>query len=52
MGKALGSSTVTTRFQVTIPEKARKMLKIEEGDTIVFFEEDGKVNITTEVKVT
>jgi AbrB family looped-hinge helix DNA binding protein len=49
MGKALGSSTVTTRFQVTIPEKVRKMLKVEEGDTLVFFEDGSKVYVSTEV---
>ena len=49
MGKALGSSTVTIRFQVTIPEKARKILKIKEGDELMFIEEGNRVYIITEV---
>ena len=42
MGKALGSSKVTVRFQVTVPEEVRKKLKIKEGDTLVFVEENKK----------
>lgn len=48
MGKALGSSTVTTRFQVTIPGKARRLLKVEEGDILVFFEDGSRVYVSTE----
>ena len=49
MGKALGASKVTTRFQVTVPEEVRRRLRVKEGDTLVFYEEDGKVRIATEV---
>ncbi len=49
MGKVLGASKVTTRYQVTIPEAVRKRIKVREGDTLVFYEEDGKIQITAEV---
>ena len=48
MGKALGSSKVTIRFQVTVPEEVRKRLKVKEGDTLVFVEENKKVYVSTE----
>lgn len=49
MGKILGASKITVRFQVTIPEDARKMMKVKEGQTLIFVEENGKVMITTEI---
>jgi len=48
MGRALGSSKVTVRFQVTVPEEVRKKLKVKEGDTLVFVEENKKVYVSTE----
>ena len=48
MGKALGSSKVTIRFQVTVPEEVRKKLKVKEGDNLVFVEENKKVYVSTE----
>ncbi len=50
MAKVLGASKVTVRYQVTIPEGVRRLLKIKEGDTLVFAEEGSRVFITTEVK--
>lgn len=50
MAKVLGASKVTVRFQVTVPEEVRKMLKIKEGDTLVFAEDNSRVFITTEVR--
>lgn len=49
MAKILGASKVTVRYQVTIPEEVRKHMKIEEGQTLVFAEEDDKIYITTEL---
>lgn len=49
MGKILGASKVTVRFQVTIPDEVRKLLKVKEGQTLVFVEEDGKVTLRTEI---
>ncbi len=50
MAKVLGASKVTVRYQVTIPPGVRKLLKIREGETLVFAEENSKVFITTEVR--
>ena len=49
MAKVLGASKITVRFQVTIPEGVRDLMKIEEGQTVIFAEEDGKVFLKTEV---
>jgi AbrB family looped-hinge helix DNA binding protein len=49
MAKILGASKVTVRFQVTIPEEVRKLMKIKEGQTLVFAEDDGKVILKTEL---
>ncbi len=48
MGKVLGSSKITVRYQVTIPEEVRNKIKVKEGDTLVFVEDGKKVYITTE----
>ena len=49
MPKVLGASKVTVRYQVTVPEEVRRRLNVNEGDTLVFAEQGGKVFITTEV---
>lgn len=49
MGKILGASKVTVRYQVTIPKEVRKELKIREGQTLVFIEENGKIVLKTEL---
>ena len=41
--EVLGMTTITYKYQVTIPKKLREKHKLEEGDTIMFVEEDGKV---------
>ncbi|EPA06173.1 AbrB/MazE/SpoVT family DNA-binding domain-containing protein [Candidatus Nitrosarchaeum limnium] len=48
MGKALGSSKVTVRFQVTVPEEVRKKMKVKDGDTLVFVEDGKRIYISTE----
>jgi len=48
MGKALGSSKVTIRYQVTIPEEVRERLKVKAGDNLVFVEENKRIYISTE----
>lgn len=48
MPKILGSSKVSVRYQVTIPEEVREQLKIQAGQTIGFVKEDGKICIVTE----
>jgi AbrB family looped-hinge helix DNA binding protein len=49
MGRILGASKVTVRYQVTIPDEVRKVMKIKEGQTLVFTEDDGKIVLRTEV---
>ncbi len=49
MAKILGASKVTVRYQVTVPEEVRKIMKIKVGQTLVFAEESGKIILTTEV---
>ena len=48
MGKALVSSKVTVRFQVTVPEEVRNKLKVKDGDTLVFIEDGKRIYISTE----
>ena len=47
MAKIVGSSKITKRYQVTVPDDARKILKISIGDTLAFVEENGRVFVTT-----
>ncbi|WP_082096207.1 AbrB/MazE/SpoVT family DNA-binding domain-containing protein [Candidatus Nitrosotenuis cloacae] len=49
MTRILGASKVTVRYQVTIPEDARRFLHIEDGQTVIFVEENGKVVIKNEL---
>jgi len=49
MAKVLGASKVTVRYQVTVPEDVRKLMKIKAGQTLVFAEEDGKIILKTEI---
>ena len=39
----LGSSKLSARFQITLPDDVRKKLKVEEGEQILFSEEEGKI---------
>jgi len=39
----LGDSKVTGKFQVTVPKGARKLLKLEKGDRLVFSSEERKI---------
>ncbi len=39
----LGSSKISTRYQVTLPEGVREKLKIKDGEQIIFSEEEGKI---------
>ena len=43
MADILGASKITVRFQVTIPEEVRKVMKIKEGQTLIFTKEGGKI---------
>mgnify|MGYP003998561385 CR=1 FL=1 len=48
MGKVLGSSKITIRYQVTIPEQVRKKMNVKEGETLVYVEDGDRIYISTE----
>ncbi len=43
--EAAGSTRVTRQFQVTIPKKAREILKIKEGDVLFVFVDSSKKEV-------
>ncbi len=45
----MGSSKVSVRYQVTIPEDVRNHLKLKPHQTIGFIVHDGKIQIVTEI---
>ena len=49
MAKILGSSKISVRYQVTVPEDVRKIMRIEAGQTLAFIEEEGKIVLKTDV---
>lgn len=42
----LGMTTITYKFQVTIPKKVREKHSLKEGDTLMFIEEDDRIYVT------
>jgi len=50
MLKIMGSSKISTRYQITISEEVRQFLKLESGQTIGFVkDDDGKIVITMNI---
>lgn len=45
MGRILGVSKVTRKYQATIPKAVRELLGIEEGDLLVFELENNRIYI-------
>jgi len=43
MERILGTSKLSSKFQVTIPKDARDMFKLEHGDRVVFIMENDKL---------
>ncbi len=43
--EVLGTSTLTYKFQVTIPKRVRRDFLLKEGDILVFLKENGKLTI-------
>ena len=39
----MGSSKVTSKGQITIPQDVREKFGIKPGDTVYFLEEDGRI---------
>ncbi|SMH70344.1 AbrB/MazE/SpoVT family DNA-binding domain-containing protein [Candidatus Nitrosotalea okcheonensis] len=44
-------STITYKFQITIPKKVRDKHKLKEGDTVTFIEEGGKMYVAKSTDV-
>lgn len=49
MGKQLGVAKILPKGQVTIPVEARRAMKLDIGDYVVFEEEDGKLVLSKAV---
>jgi AbrB family looped-hinge helix DNA binding protein len=47
----LGVSSVSYKFQITVPKKVRERLKIEANDSAAFIEEDGRIYLTKSTEV-
>ena len=47
----IGMTTITYKYQVTIPKKLREKHKLEEGDIIIFVEEGDKVFLMKSTEV-
>ncbi|MDH2908090.1 MAG: AbrB/MazE/SpoVT family DNA-binding domain-containing protein [Candidatus Nitrosotalea sp.] len=47
----LGMSTITYKFQVTIPKKVREKHGLEEGETLAFVEESGRIYLVKSTDV-
>lgn len=43
----LGMSKITYKYQITIPKKVRERCRFEEGDVILFVEEENRLYIKT-----
>ena len=49
MGKQLGVAKILSKGQVTIPVEARRAMKLDLGDYVVFEEENGKLILSKAV---
>jgi AbrB family looped-hinge helix DNA binding protein len=49
LGKQLGVAKILPKGQVTIPVEARRVMKLDLGDYVVFEEEDGKLVLSKAV---
>ena len=43
---------VTSRGQITLPLAIRKKLEVQEGDKVVFYEENGRIFVVNAAKLT
>jgi len=41
----IGTTEITSNFQITVIKKVRKQLDVKTGDTLVFYGEKGKITI-------
>jgi len=45
MNKPIAKALVSAKFQIVIPKKVKERLNVEEGDYIMFIEEDNEIHI-------
>ena len=53
-GKIIGIAKLSRRGLMVLPKEVREALKLEEGDQVVFIQEDGKIVLVrgpVEVKI-
>lgn len=43
--QVLGTTSITRKYQLTVPKKAREKFKLDEGDLVMFIEEGGRLYI-------
>lgn len=41
--RVLGTSTITRKYQLTVPKKVRDRFKFDEGELVMFVEENGRL---------
>ena len=49
--EVIGTSTITRKYQVTIPKKVRDKFKLEEGDLVMFIEMNDRLYIAKGTEV-
>lgn len=49
--QVLGTSSITRKYQVTVPKKARDKFKLDEGDLVMFIEENGRLYLVKGTEV-
>ena len=41
--EVVGKSTITGRYQLTLPKRVREFLRAENGDLVVFLKDDDRI---------
>ena len=50
MAKIMGSTKITTRYQITLPEEVRLSMRLEIGQLLAFVQNDaGRIELVTDV---
>lgn len=50
--KVMEIAKVTSRGQITLPLAIRKKLEVQEGDKVIFYEENGRIVVENAAKLT
>ncbi len=46
----LGMTKISYKYQITVPKKVREKYNLQEGDSIIFVQEDDKLYIKTSIE--